>query len=125
MELREAIVKNYIGAYNRFDVNAMVADMSSNVRFENISGGVINLALDGIEAFTEQAESAKAYFSSRHQAIQNVQHNGDECEVEISYHAVLAIDLPNGLTKGQELNLVGKSVFKFEDNKIVALTDIS
>ncbi|MFD0795362.1 nuclear transport factor 2 family protein [Mucilaginibacter litoreus] len=125
MENKEEIIKNYIAAYNRFDVNAMVADMSSNIRFENISGGVVNLAVEGIEAFKEQAESAKSYFSSRHQAIQNIQHNGDETVVDISYQAVLAIDLPNGLTKGRELNLTGKSVFKFRHNKIVALTDIS
>jgi hypothetical protein len=38
---------------------------------------------------------------------------------------VLAKDLPNGLKKGQELNLSGKSIFKFSGNKITSLTDLS
>jgi hypothetical protein len=37
----------------------------------------------------------------------------------------LNMDFPNGLKKGNELILKGKSVFKFLDNKIIKLTDIS
>jgi hypothetical protein len=40
-------------------------------------------------------------------------------------YAVLAVDLANGLRKGDELNLQGRSIFKFSGDKIVAISDIS
>jgi hypothetical protein len=58
--------------------------------------------------------------------IKSFTHNDDETEIVINYSAVLAMDFPNGLKKGETLNLTGKSVFKFSDNsKIIKLTDIS
>jgi hypothetical protein len=35
------------------------------------------------------------------------------------------MDFPNGLQKGQELDLTGKSIFKFSGDTIIKLTDIS
>ena len=35
------------------------------------------------------------------------------------------MDFPNGLKKGQELNLIGKSIFEFDGDKIIKLTDVS
>ena len=65
------------------------------------------------------------YLKNEHKKIKSFQHNGNETIVEIDYHAILAIDLPNGLKAGSELNLTGKSIFKFSENKIIELTDIS
>lgn len=125
MELQEQIIKNYINAYNNFDVNGMVADMDPSIRFENINNGEVNMVLNGLPAFIEQAEQAKAMFTSRRQTIKSVKQTADHTEIELVYHAVLAIDLPNGIKKGDELNLTGKSIFKFVGNKITQLTDIS
>lgn len=122
---REKVVKNYIDGYNNFDIAKMFADFDESIIFENIQNGEVSMTLAGISALKEQAEQAKSYFSSRQQTIKTFVHNDDETEIEIEYSAVLAMDFPNGLKKGERLNLTGKSIFKFSDNKVVKLTDIS
>jgi hypothetical protein len=122
---RENIIKNYIEGYNNFDIDKMFADFDESIIFENIQNGKVNMTLSGISALKEQAEQAKSYFSNRQQTIKSFVHNDDETEIEIDYSAILAMDFPNGLKKGEKLNLTGKSIFKFADNKVVKLTDIS
>jgi hypothetical protein len=125
MKQREQIINYYINAYNNFDVNGMVANMDPSIKFENISYGAVNMTLNGLPAFIEQAEQANAIFISRQQTIKNFKHTANQTEIDIAYYAVLAIDLPNGMKKGDELNLTGKSIFKFLGDKITELTDIS
>ncbi|GAB3501556.1 nuclear transport factor 2-like protein [Emticicia fontis] len=125
MEQREQIIQHYIESYNNFDIEGMLKDLDENVQFENISNGEVNLSTKGLAAPKEQAEKAKAFFSSRKQTIKSFQHTDNKAEIEIDYHAVLAIDFPNGLKKGDELNLKGKSIFVFDGSKIIAITDIS
>jgi len=125
MEQREQIISNYIKAYNNFDIRQMVADFDNSVVFENRSNGAVTLTLKGINAFTGQATQAVDLFSKRTQTILSFKHEENSSEIEISYHAQLAMDLPNGMKKGEELQLKGKSVFTFSGNKIIGLTDIS
>ena len=122
---REKIINNYIQGYNEFDVDQMVIDFDENIIFKNIQNGETNMTLIGLQEFVKQAEQAKSYFSVRRQTIKSFRYLEDEMEIEIDYFAVLAINLSNGLKEGQELNLKGKSVFKFMGNKISELTDIS
>jgi hypothetical protein len=125
MKQREKIINNYIDAYNSFDVDRMLADFATSIKFENISNGAINMTLAGLSEFRKQAEQAKTLFSKRQQTIKSYKHEGDQTEIEIDYQATLAIDLPNGLKQGDELNLTGRSIFQFLNDKIIALTDIS
>jgi hypothetical protein len=125
MPLKEEIVKNYVEAYSNFDVDNMIANFDENVVFKNVLNNETNMLLTGIAAFKQQAEQAKAYFKTREQRIKSIKHSGHAVEIEIDYHAVLAIDLPNGLKAGEVLNLSGKSVFLFEGDKVIKLTDIS
>jgi NADPH-dependent ferric siderophore reductase len=125
MKLREQIINHYINAYNNFDVDEMVANMDPSIKFENMSNGEVNMTLNGLPAFIEQAEQAKTMFISRQQTIKSFKQTANQTEIDIVYHAVLAIDLPNGMKKGDELNLTGKSIFKFLGDKINELTDIS
>jgi alpha-D-ribose 1-methylphosphonate 5-triphosphate synthase subunit PhnH len=122
---KEQIINNYIEAYNQFNIDQMLADMDAHIVFENIQNGETNMVLSGIAEFRQQAEQAVTYFLTRKQTIKSFKHFDNGTEIEIDYSAVLAIDLPNGLQKGQELHLTGRSVFLFENNKIVKLTDIS
>ena len=122
---RENIINNYLEAYNKFDIERMVLDFHPNIKFENIASGEINMTLNGIESFKEQAEKAATLFSSRTQTARGYQHREHETETGIDYHAVLAMDLPNGMKKGEELKMQGRSIFKFSGNKIIELTDIS
>jgi hypothetical protein len=83
------------------------------------------MTLTGLNQFKEQAEKAKMYFLEREQTITAFNHLELKTEIEIDYHAVLAMDFPNGMKIGDELNLKGKSIFEFIDNKILKLSDVS
>ena len=125
MNKREEIILNYIDGYNTFDIDKMVKDFDDNIEFENVSAGETTMSLSGLKEFRVQAEQAKSYFSERKQTIKSVAHQSEETEIHIEYLAIVAVDLPNGLQKGDELRLQGKSVFKFLGDKISKLTDIS
>ncbi|MFN8358238.1 MAG: nuclear transport factor 2 family protein [Spirosomataceae bacterium] len=125
MKEQEEIIRHYLDGYNQFDISKMVADLDEHIVFRNSSNGEITLELQGLEAFRQQAEQATAYFLSRTQTITALVCQENRVEVQINYHAVLAIDLPNGLKKGDELSLQGISIFEFAGNKICKLTDIS
>ncbi|WP_294298919.1 nuclear transport factor 2 family protein [uncultured Chryseobacterium sp.] len=118
-------VESYVNAYNRFDINGMCVNLSKKIVFENISGGNAEMRIEGIENFKKQAETAKAYFSERHQIIENLSFNGHVATAEIDYTGILATDLPNGMKKGDTLKLKGISEFTFENDEIVSIRDIS
>jgi hypothetical protein len=122
---KELIIQNYITGYNSFDIDKMVRDLDPSIKFENISGGQSNMILTGLADFRMQAEQTKNLFSRRTQSVLSFNHNDDCTEVEIDYNAVLAADFPNGLKEGDEINLKGKSIFKFKEKKVIELTDIS
>jgi hypothetical protein len=125
MTQRENIIRHYIEGYNRFDIGQMISHLADQVIFENIQDGMSNLQLSGIEAFKEQAERAKGFFAERTQTITSFAHTERETEIGVAYKAVLAVDFPNGLKKGQTIHLTGKSIFEFAGEKIIKLTDIS
>ncbi|SMD43884.1 hypothetical protein SAMN00777080_2497 [Aquiflexum balticum DSM 16537] len=125
MKEKEDIIRNYIEGYNNFDVSRMVQDFDKKVIFENIQNGEVTMTLNGIDEFITQAEAAKSYFLERMQKIKVFRHENDKTEIEVEYTAVLAIDFPNGLKKGQKIKLLGKSVFEFQNEKIIRLTDLS
>jgi ketosteroid isomerase-like protein len=122
---REAIIKKYIDAYNNFDVEGMLMNLAPTVKFVNITSDVITMSFAGLEAFKQQAEQAKDYFSERKQSIVSFTHTNDQTIIEIDYEAVLAIDFPNGMKKGEKLILKGRSIFEFYEDTISAITDIS
>ena len=126
METRAEIIRNYISAYNNLDVEGMIKDLAQTIKFQNIVNGELTLEVEGLAAFKKQASEAITYFSQRTQTITSMAHSGEKVEITIDYHAILAIDLPNGLKKGDDLHLSGKSIFTFNiENKIEALQDIS
>lgn len=124
-QLYKEIIEEYIKAYNCFDIEGMLSNMDTTVKFENISNGQTTLTTNGIEELKKQAEQAKQYFKDRTQKITNFTFNNDQVEIEIDYVAILAIDFPNGLKVGDKIELKGKSIFKFKENKIIELKDIS
>jgi hypothetical protein len=124
-DLYQKIIENYIDAYNNFDINRMLLDMHNEIRFENISDGEINLATNGIEELRNQAEQAKQFFKERTQTITDIKFSADQVEVQINYRGILAVDFPNGLKIGDVIELKGNSIFRFKDDKIIELKDIS
>ena len=122
--LKEAVTV-YIEAYNRFDVDGMLAPLHEEVVFRNIANGEVNLTTIGKEDFRGQAEQATRYFSEREQRVTHWQLVDNRVEVAIDYRATVAMELPNGLKPGDTLRLQGKSVFRFDDGKIISIEDVS
>jgi hypothetical protein len=118
-------IENYISAYNNFDVEGMLRDLHPEIRFKNISNGETNLSLKGIKAFQQQAEQALSLFSQRKQQIQHITFHQETVEVGIAYQGILASDLPNGMKAGDKIELIGKSIFRFQNDKIIEIQDIS
>ncbi|GAB2850075.1 nuclear transport factor 2 family protein [Hymenobacter ruber] len=119
------LVEAYIEAYNRFDVDGMLAPLHEDVVFRNVSNGEVNLTTTCKAAFRQQAEQATRYFSEREQRVTDWQTSGSRVEVAIDYSAVAAIEFPNGLKPGDTLQLQGRSVFEIENGQIISIEDIS
>lgn len=122
---REKLVHHYLEAYNGMDVNAMLEVLDQDILFENYSEGDKTHELKGKEAFKKQAQEALGYFSERKQTVEFFTHRKDESEIHISYQAIAAMDFPNGMKKGQEIQLHGKSIFRFSEEKISEIRDYS
>jgi len=124
-EIIQTIIESYIDAYNKFDVAGMLKSLHPDVEFKNITAGNVDLSLTGLKEFGDQANSALQYFSERKQTISGLNISDHTAEVSVDYQAILAIDLPNGLKAGESIQMKGQSVFIFEDNLILSITDIS
>ena len=122
---KESLIERYVHAYNSFDINGMVALLHPECTFQNVSGGQVNATTSGIQQFRELAKKSKELFSSRRQTITEYKHDGESVTVETDYEGVLKADVPNGPKAGETLRLKGKSVVRFRDGLIYALTDYS
>jgi hypothetical protein len=121
----EQSVKQYIQAYNEFDIDSMLVKLHPSIVFKNISHGEVDLITVGLEAFKAQAQKAATYFRHREQLISDLKIEDQLAEVAIDYKAILAIDLPNGMKQGETLQLKGRSVFRFENDLIISIEDYS
>ena len=119
------IIQRYIKAYNNFDVDKMLLDMADDVKFENIADGMVTLSIEGKQALKEQMENARNLFSERTQTITQYSYSKDYVEIRVDYKAMVAVDLPNGIKAGEQIELKGKSIFMFRDNQIIDLKDIA
>lgn len=125
MTTAETIIRAYVDAYNAFDIDKMCSLMHDEILFENITGETVNLRTFGLVEFRQIAEQGKVWFSERLQTIKRIEDVGSHTVVEISFAAVVAVDLPNGLKKGDALSLEGVSHFNITDGKISILQDFS
>lgn len=72
-----------------------------------------------------QAEQVKQLFKKRKQTITEIKFNEDRVEVKIDYYGILAVDFSDELKAGDVIELKGSSIFRFKDNKVIELKDIS
>ncbi|VVC76992.1 hypothetical protein AQUSIP_23190 [Aquicella siphonis] len=120
--LRE-VIKKYISAYNHFDIDGMMECFADECVFAAISGGSCSISCQGKSQVRELAAQSAMYFLDRKQQVKNWILSDNQAAIEIQYRATLKKDLPNGLKAGEELNLLGVSVFRFENDKIIELRD--
>ena len=119
------LVDQYIDAYNRMDIPAMLLTVHPDIEFRNIAGGSINASADGIAELRVLAEQSLLLFTERHQEILSFETDETQAVASIGFRAVVANDLPNGLKKGQIINISGRTEFEFSDGAISKITDIS
>ncbi len=119
------IVRKFIEAYNKFDIEGMLSLLHKDVHFINISNGEVDAVTRGKKEFEDLARKSAALFTSREQKIISIEEAGYVVKAEIEYHAVLAADLPAGMKKGDRIEIKGRSEYSFKDNLILSIKDIS
>lgn len=122
---REQVIREYIAAYNAFDVGGMLKLLSPGVRFENWSGERLTAEASGIDEFEQLAEHAKTMFSERELRITAIKQTADSVIASIAYRGRLALDMPNGPRAGTRLDLTGESEFTFDGSSISRIVDRS
>jgi len=120
---QQQIIEAYIRAYNKYDIAGMLEHMHHNIRFQNISDNEISVSTFGLDELKSQAEKAVHIFKEREQRITRFEFRGNRVEVDIRFRGVLSVDLPNGWSAGEEVEVNGRSVFRFADDKIIDLKD--
>lgn len=93
---RRQVIEHYLQAYNRFDIDAMLAVLAHNVRFENHSGGQLTMVTEGIDAFGELARHSASLFREREQRLLALEFDGDQAMATIGWRGVFAQDVPDG-----------------------------
>ena len=120
------IIKQFIAAYNAFDIETMLSLLHPEIEFKNISGGEVNAQTEGKEEFEKLARQSAALFKERKQIILSYEEEDDTAVVEISYHATVAENLPgSNLQSGDTLELKGRSEYIFKEGLISSIIDES
>ena len=119
------MVRQFIQAYNRFDMDGMLRDADEAVRFTNKVRGETTLTTNGKAALRNQAEEAAGYFIQREQKILHLREKGNRVIVDIEFSGILKKDMPGGPGAGEALRLTCQSVYSFENDKITEILDIS
>jgi len=122
---RRAVIDAWLAAYNAFDIDAMLALLTPDVRFQNVSGGAVNAEASGIDAFRRLAEQGRQLFSQREQRLTALDFEGDTAHAGIAWRGTFAVDEPDGPRAGSTLELEGRSEFGFEGERIARLVDRS
>jgi hypothetical protein len=125
-ERDKKIIENYIDAYNNFDMNRMLENMSDNVIFQNISDGEINLETSSKMELMTQMIRTRDLFSERTQTINSIEEESGEYIVDIHFKGTWAIDMPPaGVEEGDISEMECESRFQIENGQIVRLIDVS
>jgi steroid delta-isomerase-like uncharacterized protein len=122
---KRILIEQYIDAYNRFDVDGMLALLTPDVLFENVADGQVTAATSGITELRALAEQTKALFSERQQAVAALRFRPASVLASIAWRGVFAIDVPNGPAAGSVIELVGESEFEFSGGRISRIVDRS
>ncbi|RUL75264.1 nuclear transport factor 2 family protein [Dyella choica] len=120
-----ALIERYIDAYNRIDVDAMLATMHSEVIFENYTAGVLSVRTEGIHELRQLAENSTYLFSARHQTITTYSEAAGVAYAQVHFLGTFAVDLPNGVRAGQSIELDGRSEYREREGRLIYIADYS
>jgi ketosteroid isomerase-like protein len=124
-QLCPQLIERYIQAYNTMDVEGMLATLHSDITFQNISNGELNLTTRFIKTFKTWAGETVHQFRERKQTIIGMNIKDSEADVQNSCTGIVAHDLPKGWKAGDRIELTDKSILRFRDNKISSITAIN
>ncbi|ODT77390.1 MAG: hypothetical protein ABS76_26755 [Pelagibacterium sp. SCN 64-44] len=121
---KRALIERYVRAYNDFNVDAMLATLAPDIRFENYAGEQLTVDSDGIDAFRRLAEQAAAHFRQREQRLLSVSIGPKAALTRVAYRGVLAG--PSGdYRSGTVIELEGTTEFTFASGLIAKIVDCS
>jgi len=109
------LIEAYVAAYNRFDVDGMMAGLSEGVTFRHMQKGETLVTLEGRDALRDMAEDAAKAFAERKQTVLGMDRRGDDVVVEIAFVA--------RLHDGPRVEGKGRSTFTITDGQIIAIRD--
>lgn len=125
MRLQDHIISRYISCYNERDIDGLLACVTEDVIFENISNSGQNMRLEGRSAMEEVARLSTNAFSYRRQKILSFIDGGDKASAEVRFEGKAAVDLPNGTKAGEMLTLIGASFFDLRGGLLSRIADYS
>lgn len=119
-----AIVESYVNAYNCKDVAALVACVSDQIVFENVSNSDECLKIRGREAFADLAERSALMFIKRKLTIRHVVVDGDHVALWMDWAGTPAIDL--GTAKaGKPIAMRAASFMTVAEGLLTRIVDLS
>lgn len=119
-----AIIRSYIDAYNRKDVAALVACVSDDIVFENVSNSGQSMKIEGRIAFRELAEQAAIMFTTRHQAITNAVVDGGRVALEVDWTGTPAVGL-GPMKAGEPIAMRGATFMTIAEGLLTRIVDLS
>ena len=125
MQILPELIAAYVDAYNRKDVEAMLACLADDVTFQNIVSGKVTAETSDKQSLADMARFGASAFETRHQEVTNAITVAGTTLFEVNYSAVVAVDLPNGWKAGQKLAFTGASAIRVADGKIISIVDES
>lgn len=121
----DEIIRRYIASYNDRDIDAMLACVTDDVVFENISNAGQSMRLDGKTMMRQVAEVSGNAFSYRRQRLINLVFDDIKAAAEIEFEGRAAVDLPNGVRAGETVKVRGASFFEFRGPLLCRIADYS
>jgi len=118
-------IRRYIASYNDRDIDAMLACVTDDVVFENISNAGQSMRLDGKVMMRQVAEVSGNAFSYRRQRLINIVTGSGKAAAEIEFEGRAAVDLPNGVRAGETVRVRGASFFEFRGPLLCRIADYS
>lgn len=119
------VIRRYIASYNDRDIEAMLACVTDDVVFENISNAGQSMRLDGKAMMRQVAEVSGNAFSYRRQRLINIVTGNGKAAAEIEFEGRAAVDLPNGVRAGETVRVRGASFFEFRGPLLCRIADYS
>ena len=121
----DEIIRRYIASSNDRNIDGMLACVTDDVVFENISNAGQSMRLDGKVMMRQVAEVSGNAFSYRRQRLTNLVTGTSTAAAEIEFEGRAAVDLPNGIRAGETVRVRGASFFEFRGPLLCRIADYS